>query len=220
MSTTEKQNRLAELSAELGAPEPAGIARLRAAREAVTAAEAPSDDTGRRIAQPGEWMHSVDESGVKIMRSSSIFGAPSVNLLRGDEIEIHQAMLDADRDRHGRPSWSALMYDEDAQIRKWGSVRLRPGRAPQSLRPWTRGSALWAEQREIARRQAWAQPTAEGRTEALAEVHRVYGDAPVTSTVLNSAPSPSERAAAEQAGRIAASAAKGVPNIGTSRAGA
>lgn len=112
------------------------------------------------------------------------------------------------------------MYDEDAQILRWGSVRLRPGRAPRDLERWSHGSALWAEAREQARREAHRLPTEEQRAAALLELHRRFGPPPVTSTTLNTAKSPSERAAAEQAERIAASAAKGVPNIGTSRAGA
>lgn len=222
--TAEKIARLSELTAELearDAPEPAGVARLRAAREAAAVSDLPgSSDTGRRIAQPGEWMYSVDEGGVKVMRSSSIFGSPSVNLFRGDEIEIDQAMLDADLDRHGRPGWSGLLHDEDAQLQKWGAVRLRAGRAPRDLESWTHGSALWAEAREHARQEAHQLPTAEQRAAALLELHRRFGPPPVTSTTLNTAQSPSERAAAEQEARIRAAAAKGAPNIGASRAGA
>ncbi len=225
MSTEQKTARLAELTEELDAldaPVPAGVARLRAAREAAAAASEASSsyDSGRRIAQPGEWMYSVDEGGVKVMRSTSIFGSPSVNLFRGHEIEIDQAMLDADLDRHGRPGWSGLLYDEDAQIQKWGAVRLRPGRAPRDLESWTHGSALWAEAREHARREAHQLPTEEQRAAALLELHRRFGPPPVTSTTLNTAKSPSERAHAEQEARIRAAAAKGLPNIGSSRAGA
>lgn len=224
MSTTEKTARLAELSAELDTTEPlpVGQQRLKRAREAAAARDASgaAEADAVRTAKAGTWMHSLDEGGISILRSTSIFGAPSTVLYRGDEIEIDTAMLEADRDRYGRPSWSALVNDEDAQIQKWGFVRLRAGRAPRDLQPWSRGSALWAEKREAARREAWAQPSAEARAEALREVQRVYGDAPVTSTVLNTAKTASERAYDEQAERIAASAAKGTPNVGPSRAGA
>lgn len=222
MSTTEKTARLAELSAELGTAEPlpAGQQRLKRAREAATTRDASTTADVAHTAKAGTWMHSLDEGGISILRSSSIFGAPSITLYRGHEIEIDQAMLEADQDRWGRPSWSALLEDEDAQIAKWGFVRLRAGRAPHTLRPWTPGSALWAEQREIARRAAWAEPNPERRAEALADVQRIYGDGPVTSTVLNTAKTASERAYDEQAERIAASAAKGTPNVGPSRAGA
>ena len=220
--STDKSVRLAELSAELetAEPLPVGQQRLKRAREAATARDASTTPDAARTAKSGTWMHSLDEGGISILRSSSIFGAPSITLYRGHEIEIDQAMLDADQDRWGRPSWSALLDDEEAQIAKWGFVRLRAGRAPRDLQPWTHGSALWAEKREAARREAWAQPTAEGRAEALSDVQRVYGDGPVTSTVLNTAKTASERAYDEQAERIAASAAKGTPNVGPSRAGA
>lgn len=226
MSTTEKKQRLAELHAELNIPEPADSLtpaqqRLKAARERAAALDdAVVDDDAPRVAAAGEWMHSVDESGVKIMRSTSIFGAASVTLMRGDEILVDEEMLAADLDRHGRPGWSGVLHDESAQLQRWGAVRLRPGRAPRDLESWTYGSALWAETREQARREAHRLPTEQQRADALAEVHRRFGPPPVTSTTLNTAPSPSERAAVEQQIRIRTAAAQGLPNIGASRAGA
>lgn len=205
---TPAQQRLEDMRAE--------VAKLEASQ---SLPEHPYDDARPRTAQPGEWMHCLDEGGIPIPRSASIFGAPSVTLYRGDEIEIDAAMLEADLDRHGRPGWAALLHDDAMQVEKWGSVRLRPGRAPRDLQPWVHGSPLWSEQREAARRAAWAEPNPERRAEALAEVKRTYGDAPTTSTVLNTATTPTERAAAEQAERIAASAAAGVPNLGPSRGG-
>ncbi|WEK62090.1 MAG: hypothetical protein P0Y60_04860 [Candidatus Microbacterium colombiense] len=200
--------------------EPAGVVRLREARERAAARDVVDDGDAPRLPEVGSWMHSLDEGGISIMRSSSIFGAASVILLRGDEIQIDQEMLEAKRDRFGNPGWSGVLHDEQAQVERWGAVRLRPGRAPQDLEPWTPGSALWAEQREKARREAHGLPTAEARSEALAEVHRRFGAAPTTSVVLNSARTPSERAAAEQSQRIRTAASKGEPNLPPSRAGA
>ncbi|MFD7872431.1 hypothetical protein ACFV3I_18255 [Microbacterium sp. NPDC059771] len=226
MSITEKKHRLSELTAELDIPESAASLtpaqqRLKAARERAAALDDAVVDNGDpRVAAAGEWMHSVDESGVKIMRSTSIFGAASVTLMRGDEILVDEEMLAADLDRHGRPGWSGVLHDEAAQLQRWGAVRLRPGRAPRDLESWTYGSALWAEAREQARREAHRLPTEQQRADALAEVHRRFGAAPTTSVTLNTAKTASERAAVEQEARIRSAAAKGAPNVGPSRAGA
>jgi hypothetical protein len=233
MSTnTDKAARLATLtaeldSAELDAPEPVddrpiGVRRLEAAREHVAdldTFETSEAASAAPVVKPGDWVHSVDESGVMLPASVGIFGTASVNLLRGDEIQVTEEMAAAARDRHGRPGWLALVHDDDAQIAKWGSVRLRPGRAPHTLAPWTYGSPAWSEARETARREAWGLPTAEARTAALAEVQRVYGAAPTTSTTLNTAQTPTERAAAEQNERIRVAAANGTINTGPSRGG-
>jgi hypothetical protein len=224
MSTADKAARLAILTAELDTADdrPTGQRRLDAARAAVAELNTP-EPTGAAsaapVVAPGEWVHSLDESGVMLPASVGVFGTASINLLRGDEIQVTEEMAAAARDRHGRPGWLALVHDPDGQIQKWGTVRLAPGRAPHTLQPWTHGSPAWAEQREAARREAWGLPTAEARTAALAEVARVYGPAAPTSVTLNTAQTPTERAAAEQDNRIRAAAAAGVPNIGPSSAG-
>lgn len=202
--------------------ETTGQRRLREAREQAAAldTDAVNEPASPRVTQPGEWMHSVDEGGVKIMRSTSIFGAPSVTLFRGDEIQIDAEMLEADLDRRGRPGWSGVLHDEAAQLQRWGAVRLRPGRAPRDLESWTHGSALWAEARETARREAHQLPTEQQRADALAEVARRFGPPPTTSVTLNTAKTASERAAVEQEARIRSAAAKGTANVGPSRAGA
>ncbi|RKE60513.1 hypothetical protein [Microbacterium sp. AG238] len=185
-----------------------GERRLREAREAVAALDTSTPTTTASAVasvQPGDVVHSLDEGGIAIARSVNIFGQASVILRRGDELVVDEEMIDASRDRHGNVTWPALVLDEAAQIEKWGTVRLRAGRAPADLRPWTHGSALWRDMRERARREAHALPTAEARADALAQVERVYGAAPSTATTLNKAPDPSVRAAEEQRARIAAS---------------
>jgi hypothetical protein len=217
-NSIDKTARLAELSAELDSTavsEPAGVRRLREARESAAAREeSASADApdAPRLPQPGEWLHSLDESGVAILRSTSIFGSASVTLYRGDSIQVDAAMLEADLNRFNQPGgWSALLHNEPAQVARWGAVRIRAGRAPRDLQPWTHGSPLWSERREEARRAAWAQPNPEARAEALAEVHRVFGAAPSTSTITGTIRGDADAEA--QGAAIAASAAAGVPNL-------
>lgn len=185
--------------------ETTGQRRLREARDAAAALESTTPTTASAVAsvQPGDVIHGLDEGGISIARSENIFGRASVILRRGDELVVDEEMIDASRDRHGNLTWPVLVLDELAQVEKWGTVRLRAGRAPADLRPWTHGSALWRELRERARREAHARTTAEARADALAEVERVYGAAPSTTTTLNKAPDPSIRAAEEQQQRIA-----------------
>lgn len=183
-----------------------GQRRLREAREAAAALESTSTTTASATdtVQPGDIIHGLDEGGLAIARSVNIFGQASVILRRGDELVVDQEMIDASRDRDGNVTWPALVLDEAAQVEKWGTVRLRAGRAPADLRPWVHGSALWRDMRERARREAHALPSAEARADALAEVERVYGAAPVTSTTLNQAADPSIAAAEAQQRRLAA----------------
>lgn len=138
-------------------------------------------------------------------------GAPSISTgafaplqpRRGDTITIAAAMIDESRDREGN-SWLSAIADEQAQLARWGLVYFAPGAAPADLQPWEHGDAEWAEQREQARREAWAISSTRERIEALREVERVYGAAPTTSrTTATFKEHPTERAAREQAERFA-----------------
>ncbi|MFG6502512.1 hypothetical protein [Microbacterium sp. P05] len=207
------------MTPDIDITEPLGQRRLREARERLAIMQAQDTETvsGHSI-QPGDWIHSLDEGGISIVRSTSIYGSASVVLYRGDEIQVDQAMLDASKDRFGNLTWPALVGDANGQIEKWGSVRLRAGRAPRDLAPWVHGSTLWVEAREIARKAAWAEPNPERRAHALRRVQEVYGAGPVTSVITSVIKA--DRAFEEQQARISESAATGVSNIGPSRAGA
>jgi hypothetical protein len=228
MSTnTAKAARLATLTAELDAPEsadarPIGQQRLDAARAAVAHLDAhkPTEAaSAAAVVKPGDVVH-VLESGMTIPRTTSLWGgAPALQLTRGDVFTVTAEMIEASRDRNGRVTWPAMVHDEAAQVRRWGTVRLRPGNAPEGMQPWTYGSPDWAEARETARRAAWAEPNPERRAEALQHVTEVYGAAPTTSTTLNTARTPSEREAEVQAERIRVAAANGTLNTGPSRGG-
>lgn len=123
----------------------------------------------------------------------------------GENIIVTGAMIAASYNGGG-VSWMALIGDDDAQVAKWGEVRFRLGPAPEDVQTWTQyGDSDWREQRQAAREDAWAQPTAQARAEALAAVEKKFGPALPTSTTFSTAPDPSIRLAEEQRARLDAS---------------
>ncbi|KZE41587.1 hypothetical protein [Microbacterium sp. T32] len=193
--------------------ETTGQRRLRQAREALAAqrakqAGAPSnaEEDAPRVLVPGETFHALAD-GLTIGRSSEPWSTlPAIITRRGETYTADEQMIAAAVNRRGEPGWTATVHDEAAQLRRWGRVYLAPGPAPEGMEAWTPGSPEWSIARERARADAHAQPTADERAAALAEVQRRFGDAPVTSVTLNAAPNPSIQAAAEQADRLAARA--------------
>lgn len=199
------------------AAEPTGVARLRVAREAAAKLrdqpEVESDTPP--VVKVGDVVHAT-ATGMQLPRTTSLWGGPPALLLtRGDRIIITEELIEASRDRNGNVTWPTMVHDEAAQLRRWGKIHLAPGEPPEGMQPWERGSADWAEQREIARKAAWAEVDPQRRAAALQRVTEVYGAAPTTSTVH--AVHKTDRAYDEQQARIAASAATGTPNLGPSR---
>lgn len=113
---------------------------------------------------------------------------------RGTSITLTPQLIEGTIDRLGN-SW----LDE---VDEPGS-RIGRGPWPTDEPRWVYGSPDWSEEREAARRRAWAVIDPEERAAARAEVERVYGPAEATSRTL-SAPksSPQERAAEEQRRRL------------------
>lgn len=197
------------------AAEPVGVARLRAAQEAVANLQQDAAVESPLIVQPGDVVHAVS-TGLSIHRNSSLWGGtPPLTLTRGDSFVVTEEMIEAAKDRHGRPGWPSLVNDPERQLARWGRIHLAPGPTPEGMRPWTHGDADWAEQREQARQAAWKEPGPERRAAALQRVTEIYGPAPTTSSVH--AIYKTDRAHDEQQARIAASAASGTPNMGPSR---
>lgn len=202
MSATEKKQRLAELTAELTAP----------------TSEPAAESGAVPLVKVGDVIHAT-ATGLTISRTASLWGGlPPLLLTRGDRIEVTAEMITADRDRHGRPGWTAMVHDPDRQLRRWGKVLLAPGEPPADMMPWEPGTSEWAEAREAARKAAWSEPNPQRRAEALEDVQRVYGAAPTTSTII--ATIKGDAAYDAQQERIAASAVIGSPQVGPSRAGA
>lgn len=96
--------------------------------------------------------------------------------------------------RDDSPDRLALILDGDAQVRRWGSVRLVPGAV--TVDPWTTvGDPTWAEERETARKAAWAEPDPVRRGAALAAVEARFGPAaPTSRTIAAPVSSPHQRA--------------------------
>lgn len=159
--------------------EPVGVQRLRLAREraaALQAAQPVTETTARRV-EVGDVVHAVN-TGLHISRTTSLWGGdPALMLKRGDSFVVTQAMLDADLDRNGRPSWSVLVHDPDAQFAKWGKLYLAPGEAPGDIEPWLPGDADWHTAREAARQAAWRIVDEQEQKAAFQEIHRKFGPA-------------------------------------------
>lgn len=202
--------------------ETTGQRRLREAREHAAALDTAEPITPEaRIPKPAEEIHFL-ESGrvIPLTLPEEFVGTGGHITTRGETVIVTDRMLRAAVDRHGNAGWPSYVYDEDAQIARYGSVWVRAGRAPEDMDPWLPGTPDWAEARELARREAHQLPAEQQRAEALAEVHRRFGPAPTTSVTLNTAKSASERSYDEQQIRIRAAAAQGLPNVGPSKAGA
>ncbi|MDR6691316.1 hypothetical protein J2X55_002228 [Microbacterium sp. 1154] len=196
--------------------ETVGQRRLREARE--RAAER-ADDPGPtiRLPQPGEEVHCLVPGTV--LYNGDVFGGGEP-LRAGQVFIVTAAMIEASRDRHGQYRGVSLVHEPEMQQALYkGKILFAPGRPADDFVPWTYGDAVWAEAREIARREAHAKPTDAERRQALAEVHRKYGPAANTSWSSNTAMTTSERQAIaeDQARRTAAS--MGIPYVGGSSLG-
>lgn len=159
--------------------EPIGVQRLRLARERAAALRAadPTPETTARRVEVGDIVHAVN-TGLQIHRTASLWGGdPALMLKRGDSFVVTAGMLEADLDRNGKPSWSVLVHDPDAQYARWGKLYLAPGEAPADMQPWIVGDADWKEAREAARQRAWRIVDEQEQKAAFQEIHRIYGPA-------------------------------------------
>lgn len=127
---------------------------------------------------------------------------------RGDTLVLQPDHFERSRDRHG-DSWLSDL-SEEAQVSRWGAVKLGIGRFPSDLPTWSVvGDPVWVEQYAAARAAAYAQPSQTGRDDALRELRQRFGAPPTTSrTVKVMDSSPEQRAAAEQRARLDAEGVK------------
>lgn len=129
--------------------------------------------------KPGDEFH-VLRTGISIATGRGLLSAAH-QTTAGETVIATAEMIAASYSAGGR-SWMAIIGDDDAQLDRWGEIRFRLGRAPEDIQRWNEwGDSQWVELREQARREAWAQPTAAARAEALAAVHERFG--PPASTV-------------------------------------
>lgn len=200
--------------------EPVGVERLRLARERAAARAADNAASAELpVLQPGDIIHGLSTSGLFLPRHSSIWGGPpAVHLTRGVEVEVDAEMIAADTNRHGQRSWTVLALDPEAQVRRWGSVMIGLGPAPEGIERWTHGDARWADERERARLDAHAQRTDAERRAALAEVHRRFGVARPENSFTRYISAVDRAEEADRKARLEAARAE-VPYLGTSSEG-
>ncbi|WP_447647960.1 hypothetical protein [Microbacterium forte] len=186
------------------------LERLRAetADRKQAASAAPVVESAALPVRPADIIH-AKLTGTTFATGRGFMSASHVTKA-GENIVVTQQLIDASRDAGGR-SWLRHLVSEEAQLAAWREVRFGLGTAPEGVRTWNRrGDADWVEQREAARREAWSQPTAEARAEALAAVEKRFGPAPTTSVTLNTTPDPSIKLAEEQQAALNAGGVKHV----------
>ncbi len=171
-------------------------ARDRLARLRAEVAERRDAASAVLPVKPADVFHCLT-SGATIPTGQGFLSASHISRA-GENVIVTQKMIDASYSASGW-SWMNLLGDDDAQLAKWGEVRFRLGRAPEDAPTWgVVGDADWREAREQARKDAWSQPTAQARAEALAAVNARFGPPPTTSTIISTTPDPSIKLAAEQ----------------------
>lgn len=138
------------------------------------------------LARPAEQFHWLVSGIIWHTREPSLFGGTSEISLRGQTVTLTDEMLSAS-------PWLALLGDEQAQVERWGQVRIMPGPWPDGVPTFTPNSPEHVEAREAARRAAWRADTPQQAREALAEVERVFGRGPTTSRTVNAAPTQQPR---------------------------
>ncbi|MDF2562340.1 MAG: hypothetical protein K0R99_3786 [Microbacterium sp.] len=79
--------------------------------------------------KPGDRIHFL---GTLTVSTAPGQGRP---VQRGVELEVTQAILDANTDRTGS-SWLSLVDDEAGQIARWGAVKFGRGPVPESVEWW------------------------------------------------------------------------------------
>lgn len=161
------------------------LERARAEAADLAARQTAAETTGGpRVAQPGDVVHFV-RSGFSVPQSlpDELWGGPgNLQMTRGDELVITERHRDAARDRLGGPGWLGLVFDPDAQVRRFGHVVIVPGPAPAGLEPWIRGDRDWSDARERAMLSAGAQGDPQQRADAIAHVNLRFGPPPATNS--------------------------------------
>ena len=156
-----------------------------------------TDVTVNPYAQPGATFHWLRSGVIWRAKPAAMFGTASEISARSQTVVITAAMLEAS------PWLNTYLGDPEAQIEKWGEVRIGVGPFPEGTSRYIRGDADWAEAREFARRAAWAETDPERQAAARAAVEAEFGPAPTTSTHTEIREHSTVRAAREQAERIA-----------------
>lgn len=153
----------------------AEAADLAVQKAAATAATA---DDGPRILEVGESFHAVHD-GLTLPCTTQLWGGrPAIITRRATTYVLDAEMVEASRDKFGNLTWTTRVYDEQAQMQKWGRVYLRPGPAPEGMESFVGKGREWSEQRELAVMKAQAVSDPYERGEAMAAVTARFGTPP------------------------------------------
>jgi hypothetical protein len=129
---------------------------------------------------PGDQIH-VLRSGVSLYPRDlgadllGAIGAASILLSRGQTVTLTADLIE------GNPEVLALIDDQAAQERRWGSVALGRGPFPADQQRYTPGSPEAEAERDRRRTIALAEPDEAKRAEALAAIRREFGAASGTT---------------------------------------
>jgi hypothetical protein len=128
--------------------------------------------TTNHLATPAAQFHFLTSGVLWHARTPNMWGGTSEVSRRGQTVTITQDMLEAS------PWIARYLGDEEAQIAKWGEVRIAPGAFPDDLDPWTPGTpeaeaAYWK-----AHDAAWAETDPAERDRKLRTLREQFGAAP------------------------------------------
>ncbi|UQB14588.1 hypothetical protein [Clavibacter nebraskensis] len=126
-------------------------------------------------------MNHLPEPGTTIHALDAIVLC-DVALRRGDSLVLTQKMIDLTINAHGK-SFLSIVDDEDAQIEKWGAVKIGLGPFPDDLTPWVKGSPDEDIERDRRMRLAWAKTNPTERYDELEAIHRELGSTKTSRTL-------------------------------------
>lgn len=113
--------------------------------------------------------------GAMTVPTSTSMASSSLNLEYGSELVLTEAIIEALRDRTGRVRLLELLDDEDAQVRAYGSVKVRRGPWNPDLERIQPGSPAWEDARAAALRAASMLPSDSEQRAAAAAARERYG---------------------------------------------
>ncbi|WP_230006080.1 hypothetical protein, partial [Microbacterium sp. Bi128] len=150
-----------------------------AEREAATTVDTTNTpDDGPRVLEVGETFHAIHD-GLTLPCTTQLWGGrPAIITKRSSTYTLDTEMVEASRDKFGNLTWTTRVYDEQAQVQKWGRVYLRPGAAPEGMESFVGRGREWSEQRELAVMKAQAISDPYERGLAMAAVTKRFGTPP------------------------------------------
>jgi hypothetical protein len=123
------------------------------------------------LPEPGTTIHALDA----IVLSDVV-------LRRGDTLILTQKQIGLTINAHGK-SFLSIVDDEDAQIAKWGAVKIGLGPFPQGLSPFVAGSADEDIERDRRQKIAWANTNEQERRAELRAIREEFGSAKTSRTL-------------------------------------